>query len=608
MQRITELANPFTLGLDQVTQPEFVRRLRQADQQLFTGWDTHQNVYDIANVVAQISQAAAEPLRRTMEGTENNVFVFSGCGTSGRIAWLCARGLNAMVLAANPNAKPCFRYLLSGGDEALIVSKELPEDDPHLGAADLNAVVKGCDRSFFFGITCGLSAPYVAGQIELAMSLPTCTTVLIGFNPVSLARDAPVEGWTTTCKKVFTELERRCTDGDVTAYVLNPVVGPEAVTGSSRMKGGSMTKILLESVFLPLLAPPTCGFTKAINANFVANTNSDADNNTATSTSNTTSLLHHTKTIQSLVSLYETTYRDTYSALEDIAPVIRAAGECLQHTDSHLYYLGTTSFGLLGIVDASEMVDTYGSRLDEVRGFVQGGWSTCCNNEGDMTSMGVLFHISLDEFSRELMSKLTQHDMVIFVNLPTSTPVIKEIEASQARITVINVNSQHGVDEFFRPQSDNTRYDAVAKIDLSTPEPCAEFPVFAEFSLKLVLNLVTTGANVMKGSVFGNSMINLTVSNNKLFHRSAEIIVELTGATMEIAINSLIRAAHGVDVVTDELAAFPLSHHIEIATPKSNIVPTAALLATQKFGYSEATALLASHQPLRNLLHSNVKN
>ena len=67
-----------------------------------------------------------------------------------------------------------------GGDEALIVSKELPEDDPALGASDLASAIEGCDRSFFFGITCGLSAPYVGGQIEKAMSIPTCTAVVIG--------------------------------------------------------------------------------------------------------------------------------------------------------------------------------------------------------------------------------------------------------------------------------------------------------------------------------------------------------------------------------------------------------------------------------------------
>jgi len=43
----------------------------------------------------------------------------------------------------------------------------------------------------------------------------------------------------------------------------------------------------------------------------------------------------------------------------------------------------------------------------------------------------------------------------------------------------------------------NPRFDAVANVVLSTPEPSAPFAVFAEFSLKLVMNMVTTGANTV---------------------------------------------------------------------------------------------------------------
>ena len=51
------------------------------------------------------------------------------CMCSGRVAWLCARTFNRLVHNKFPNAPPFFKYLISGDDEALIVSKELPEDD-----------------------------------------------------------------------------------------------------------------------------------------------------------------------------------------------------------------------------------------------------------------------------------------------------------------------------------------------------------------------------------------------------------------------------------------------------------------------------------------------
>ncbi len=119
--------------------------------------------------------------------------------------------------------------------------------------SDLKGITDACTSSMFFGITCGLSAPYVAGQIAFAMDEPNVTTCLVGFNPVSLARNAPIENWDRTCAQVFSSLESREKDGSPKHVVLNPIPGPEPITGSSRMKGGSLTKIILDSVFLSAL-------------------------------------------------------------------------------------------------------------------------------------------------------------------------------------------------------------------------------------------------------------------------------------------------------------------------------------------------------------------
>ena len=85
-----------------------------------------------------------------MAGRERNAIVFSGCGTSGRLAWLCARGLNTLLAPHNTHA-PAFRFLISGGCQSIVISNELPEDDPHAGAADLAAITAGCTRVLFIG-------------------------------------------------------------------------------------------------------------------------------------------------------------------------------------------------------------------------------------------------------------------------------------------------------------------------------------------------------------------------------------------------------------------------------------------------------------------------
>ncbi len=46
---------------------------------------------------------------------------------------------------------------------------------------------------------------------------------------------------------------------------------------------------------------------------------------------------------------------------------------------------------------------------------------------------------------------------------------------------------------------------------------CTE-PIFAGFAMKLIVNAISTGANILKGRVYGNTMINLTLANDKV-HR-----------------------------------------------------------------------------------------
>ena len=136
--------------------------------------------------------AAAEVLRLR----KRSALVFTGCGTSGRIAFLTARRFNAL------QGEECCAYLISGGDSALLLSNELPEDDPVAGAAELAAIARGRAAVMLFGVSCGLSAPYVAGQLDHALASPQpadsplaeggIAAAAVGFNPASLSRRTPL--------------------------------------------------------------------------------------------------------------------------------------------------------------------------------------------------------------------------------------------------------------------------------------------------------------------------------------------------------------------------------------------------------------------------------
>lgn len=147
---------------------------------------------------------------------EASTVVLSGCGTSGRIAWLTARRMNLLLKSAGKEA--ICKYLIASGDSALLIGQEQGEDDPHRAEADITSVVNSYAlftsptpfldgtpslpasshrRLLYIGITCGMSAPYVASQLfYLLHKAPAdldITGVLFGFNPTDLSRNVPVE-------------------------------------------------------------------------------------------------------------------------------------------------------------------------------------------------------------------------------------------------------------------------------------------------------------------------------------------------------------------------------------------------------------------------------
>jgi hypothetical protein len=104
-----------------------LRLLRQADAQLFAGFGIDSAMLDAPTLrsIGALAEAIACGLRASQQvGNEKAVtrVVISGSGTSGRLAFVVARAMNA-VLVRN-SFPPCVKYLISGGDKALLRSQE----------------------------------------------------------------------------------------------------------------------------------------------------------------------------------------------------------------------------------------------------------------------------------------------------------------------------------------------------------------------------------------------------------------------------------------------------------------------------------------------------
>ncbi|WP_409161280.1 N-acetylmuramic acid 6-phosphate etherase [Pectobacterium sp. B2J-2] len=202
---VSETRNPATMGLDQLSTLEMMHAFNQEDRK-------------VPEAIAQVLPAIAEAVDlATVSLQEGGRLIYLGAGTSGRLG----------VLDAS-ECPPTFGVphgvvigLIAGGPGALLKAVEGAEDDPALGEADLKALgLTAADM--VIGLAASGRTPYVIGALCYARSVG-CRTAAISCNPHSpIAQDAQV--------------------------AISPVVGPEALTGSTRLKSGTAQKLVLNMI------------------------------------------------------------------------------------------------------------------------------------------------------------------------------------------------------------------------------------------------------------------------------------------------------------------------------------------------------------------------
>nr|XP_020663983.1 glucokinase regulatory protein [Pogona vitticeps] len=499
---ITEKSNPITRELDRADPGQIVQLLRDCDAEIFQEEDqalvNYQRLYSemvlktMMDIIGKVQEVLKEP--------ENTLIVLSGGGASGRMAFLMAVSFNKLLKGLGQ--PPQYTYLIAGGDRCLVASQEGHEDSALLGIEDLNKVCEGKKKVIFFGISCGLSAPYVAGQLDFCMNnLDIYTPVLVGFNPVSMARSEKIEGFHSSFRQVAERMEKLQETHQ--AFVLNPAVGPEGVAGSSRMKGGSATKILLETLLL------------------AAHKTVSKDGEVSE------------KCLLEILRTYERAHKVTYSQSKKIAALVKQAGTSLQKK-AYVYLVGWHTLGIIAIMDGAECVPTFGADLNDVRGFLIGDRSEMFNREADLVAQGPKFAFSEEDFVKSILPSLTEQDTVLF--LFTMDDNLAEVEklAIQVKERTSNIHAlSHATVGQYLPASLKKLIPSI--ISITWPILFLEYEgnfiqrFQRELSTKWILNTVSTGAHVLKGKILRNYMVDLRVSNAKLFERAVAILQRFTG-------------------------------------------------------------------------------
>eukprot|EP01122_Echinamoeba_exundans_P014248 TRINITY_DN6409_c0_g1_i1.p1 TRINITY_DN6409_c0_g1~~TRINITY_DN6409_c0_g1_i1.p1 ORF type:complete len:622 (-),score=94.35 TRINITY_DN6409_c0_g1_i1:69-1673(-) len=525
----------------------------------------------------------------------------AGAGTSGRLSFFCARALS--VVAKSFGSRVEFDYLMAGSDLALMKSQEAAEDDVVLSVQDLKRRTDGYDHVVYIGITCGLSAPYVGSQIDWILNSPESgdrfVSVLMGFNDASVARKVKVEKWNKTMFDVVSQLAS-CV-GSGRHFILNPIVGPEPLTGSSRMKGGTITKILIEVLF---------GYIFHVSFPSVAIAVPD--------TNNSSNVLD----FAAFFLEFERANRFTYLEEDALAGMIDHAGEALKN-NAHVYYFAEDSIGILGLIDASECPPTFGADFTDMRGFVVGGWDTMRNVEGDLTerTSDPHYRIGAEQFSEEIAPTLTSKDVLLFIHtegqrtdrlieIARKTVTTSKNGALQFAVIAWNLRKPSGLADqsvlsaFVQTlQTLSTNPVKTSSVSIPNFNLLPGLPALLEISVKWVLNAVSLGAHILKGKVFRNRMIDLCLSNNKLYHRGCQMVSDIARIPLEAATSALLRAIFNVDIVTQEIQNYPVSKYNEVALKRKQVIPLAILLGCGRFAtVAEAQAALDSEPVVRTLV------
>ncbi|MBO7191487.1 MAG: N-acetylmuramic acid 6-phosphate etherase [Elusimicrobiaceae bacterium] len=210
----TEQVNPRTKKLDQITPAQLARAFNAED-------------FNAARAVKKAGkQIAAAIIRAAQTYAGKHKIIFIGAGTSGRLGILEAVEC-VPTFGTKPNE---IIGLIAGGEKAVFRSQEGAEDDDKQGARQIAKHAKKDD--FVIGLTASGRTPYVLGALKQAQKLGA-HTALISCNPHADTTPAEIHIYLPT--------------------------GPEALSGSTRLKAGTATKMALNAITTGAMA--LCGKT-----------------------------------------------------------------------------------------------------------------------------------------------------------------------------------------------------------------------------------------------------------------------------------------------------------------------------------------------------------
>ncbi len=234
---------------------------------------------------------------------------------------------------------------------------------------------------------------------------------------------------------------------------------------------------------------------------------------------NINSLELDTQSTLEIVNLFSEADKEPQKAVNHAIPKIVEAIDKITlklKSNGRLFYIGSGTSGRIGVLDAAECPPTFCSSPDKVQGIIAGGETALTRSSESLEDMKELAINNLKD------KQFSKKDVLIGISASGRTPyVVSALNYSKSlKALSISISSV--------PYNDSKLLSDVDIRLITGPEIIAgSTRLKAGTATKMALNIISSTVMVKLGKVFGNRMIDLSVSNNKLLDRALGILYDI---------------------------------------------------------------------------------
>ena len=231
------------------------------------------------------------------------------------------------------------------------------------------------------------------------------------------------------------------------------------------------------------------------------------------------------KSTSEIVKIFSEADKEPQKAVEQAIPqIVKAIDEITLRLKSNgrLFYIGTGTSGRLGVLDASECPPTFCTNPNLVQGIIAGGVSSLTRSS---ESLEDLSEPAIKDLKEKMFSK---KDVLVGITASGRTPYVIAALNHAKSINALSISISSV------PQCDSSLSNDIDIRLITGPEILTgSTRLKAGTATKMTLNIISTSVMVKLGRVYGNRMIDLSVTNDKLLKRALNILFDIGSVNKE---------------------------------------------------------------------------